>query len=100
MDFKHRTPVVRRAYRAFVKRNDFLHKRKPDPGAALARAEKAVENVRQKLRGNALSVIPDTDNRLPAVRLTFDPNFALSVAQGIGDNIRKRTAKLNLIAVH
>jgi len=75
-------------------------KGKSDSGSALTGAEKAVENVRQKFRLDALSVIADTDNGFSSVCFTFDLYFIFCISQCVGYDIRKRTAKLNLVAVH
>ena len=87
-------------YRSFVKRNYFLCKRKSDSGSALTGAEKAGEDVRQKLGRDAFSVIADTDNGFSPVCLTLDLYFLFCITQCVGDDIRERTAKLYLITAH
>lgn len=61
-DLENRAPVVCGTDRSFVQGCDFLCKGKPDSGAVPAGTEKAVENMRQKLRGNPVSVIADPDD--------------------------------------
>ena len=66
-----------------MQRHDLFRKGKPDPGPVLTGAEKTVENVRQKLRRNAIPIVTETHDGFPSVCLTFDLYFLFCITVSI-----------------
>ena len=96
-DFKHRSAVIFGFYRSLVKGDYLLCKGKADPCSVLSGAEEAVEDMRQQLGRNALAVVTDADDGLSSFLRTFDFYFLFSIAQSVGDDVCKNSAKLNFV---
>ena len=96
-DLKHRSAVVFGFYRSPVQGNYLPCEGKTDPCSVLSGAEEAVEDMRQQLGRNALAVVTDTDDGLSSFLRTFDFYFLFSIAQSVGDDVCKNSAKLNFV---
>ena len=53
--------------------------------------------MRQQLGRNALAVVTDADDGLSSFLRTFDFYFLFSIAQSVGDDVCKNSAKLNFV---